>query len=230
VTVLSQNGRRRRHHCRISRMLRSSRPGSAPPAGAPPAGAPRQCAPGRCAPGSAPPAVSDFTTSCTGVSRHRLHLSGGARCPWPELSLPRYGWDTGPSARSGVTMGSPAGGCTSWCAAMTPKARRPSSPDHADLITARMRCRSRSRTRSCGCANSCSSRAWMPARKPSRAPGPHARVVAGGLHDLADPVPAGVHHPPAAETATLDLDPVLRRDAQRTVAGRHHPLGDGRRS
>ncbi|HET9871900.1 MAG TPA: helix-turn-helix domain-containing protein [Propionibacteriaceae bacterium] len=50
---------------------------------------------------------------------------------------------------------------------------------------------------------------------------------AGGLHDLADPVPARVRIPAAAETTPIVVADVLRRPAQRTVAGRHHPLAAG---
>ena len=52
---------------------------------------------------------------------------------------------------------------------------------------------------------------------------------AGGLDDLADPVPARVRHPAAAETAPVVVEDVLRRPAQRTLAGRHHPLAPRRR-
>src|SRR5215212_10905592 len=47
---------------------------------------------------------------------------------------------------------------------------------------------------------------------------------AGGLHDLADLVPPRVRPAAAAETAPLVVENVLRRAAQRTLAGRHHPL------
>ena len=52
---------------------------------------------------------------------------------------------------------------------------------------------------------------------------------AGGLDDLADPVPARVRDPAAAETAPVVVEKVLRRPAQRTLAGRHHPLAARRR-
>ena len=52
---------------------------------------------------------------------------------------------------------------------------------------------------------------------------------AGGLDDLADPDPARVRHPAAAETAPVVVENVLRRPAQRTLAGRHHPLAPRRR-
>jgi hypothetical protein len=62
-------------------------------------------------------------------------------------------------------------------------------------------------------------------------PGPprprHPGIVAGGVDDLAGSDQAGVCDPAAAETAEIIVDPVPGRTAERTLAGRHHPLAAG---
>ena len=64
-----------------------------------------------------------------------------------------------------------------------------------------------------------------------RAPGRRRGVAdAGGLHDLADLVPPRVRDTAAAETAPVIVAAVLRRTAQRALAGRHHPLAARRGS
>src|SRR3954468_9071307 len=68
-------------------------------------------------------------------------------------------------------------------------------------------------------------------------PGPsHSEVAdlvedrtALGLDDLADPGPARIPHPPAAEETTLVLAPVRSRTAQPALAGRHDSLAARRR-
>ena len=90
---------------------------------------------------------------------------------------------------------------------------------------------SKSRTRSCGSARPSPNRGLDAGAETIAA---HLATVgigpgAGGLDDLADPVSSRVRHSAAAETATVVVAAVLRRPAQRTLAGRHHPLAARRR-
>lgn len=59
---------------------------------------------------------------------------------------------------------------------------------------------------------------------------PRARLRGpGGLDDLADPDRPRVPHPATPQTPEVQLHPVRRRPAQRTLATRHHPLVTRRR-
>ena len=122
------------------------------------------------------------------------------------LVITAVSWRAAPRARSPATTASPATGCSSWSTATRPRARPRSSPvAAAALQPARGRPRGRGPDHR-GCARSCPSRAWTPARR--RSPrtwrtGRRRRPAAGGLDDLADPVPPRVRHPAAAETAPV---------------------------
>ena len=103
-----------------------------------------------------------------------------------------------------------------------------------DRTPTRRRSAWRWRTRSSGSARTCPSRGSTPARRPSGPTSRHRRGTPGhgcrvGLDDLAGPDPPRVRHPPTAETTPGVVAPVRRRAAQRTLAGRHHPLAARRR-
>src|SRR3954454_13769382 len=142
-----------------------------------------------------------------------------------------------PRARSPATTTFRGIGSSSWSGGTSPRARPPSNLTPDARIPARTRSRPVSRTRSFGSARSCPGRDWTPARTPSAPPGPsHSEVAdlvedrtALGLDDLADPGPARIPHPPAAEETTLVLAPVRSRTAQPALAGRHDSLAARRR-
>ncbi len=123
-------------------------------------------------------------------------------------------------------------GADSWCtaieregpAAFEPRSRRPhSNPRAVGLEVEDQIVRLRKTLTKKGLDAGAETIAAHLARPPGVVAG------AGGLDDLADLVPPRVRHPAAAETAPLVLADVLRRPAQRTLAGRHHPLAAGRR-
>ena len=112
-------------------------------------------------------------------------------------------------------------------AAFLPRSRRPHHSPHAvDADTEEMIIRLRKELSKQGLDAGAGNH-----RGASGTPDPDRRPArgAGGLDHLADLVPAGFRQSAAAETAAVVMGHVLRRTAQRTLAGRHHPLAARRR-
>ena len=104
-------------------------------------------------------------------------------------------------------------------------------PRRGDRTAIRGRSSGAWRIRSCGCARRLIKKGRGRWRGDDRRSSAYGRGVvgAGGLDDLADLVAPRVRGRSAAETASVVVANVLRGAAERTLAGRHHPLAAGRR-
>ena len=137
-------------------------------------------------------------------------------------------------ARWPATTGSPGSGCSSWSTASS--AEGAAAFRAAVPAAAFQPARGRRRYRGCdhpaaqGAVQAGPGRRRGDHRRSPGAPSRPGRPAAyRPCRRSGGSCPAAASSPATAETAAVELANVLRRPAQRTLAGRHHPLAAGRR-
>jgi hypothetical protein len=161
------------------------------------------------------------------LSRDIVPISGrrGGAMSLAQLVSPRSGPRDGPRRRCPATTGSLPDGSTSSADASMPMGKRGCSRGLAGPVAALGGHRSSSRTRSSSCERRSPTRASTRAHTRSRSTwhGVTARLRSLRSRGSGGSSLGGGSSPPAPEAAAELVRPVLCRDAQRALAGRHRP-------